>query len=247
MADAILKSVAGEPPREGERKPAGEHSARVALAMALLGLTVLALLVITIEPLRTGVSNAVQGDTASLRQEIRDLDFGGALIVLALAMMHVVVWYPAEILDAAAGFVYGFWGALPLVMAGWLLNGIVAYLAGRHVARPLLYRAISKERFDRLEGAVERGGVTLLLSMRLVPIFPFSLFSIAAGAARVAVPTFLWTTAVGYLPLTAVFVYLGSQLEDFSATDPLIWIGAVILLILLLLTRRVARLVREPS
>jgi uncharacterized membrane protein YdjX (TVP38/TMEM64 family) len=216
--------------------------------MALAGLTVLGLMVLTIEPLRTGISNAVQGDTASLREEIHDLHFGGVLIVLALALMHVAVWYPAEILDAAAGYVYGFWGALPLVMAGWVLNGYVSYQVGRRVARPVLYRFVADERFDRLERAVERGGVTLLLGMRLIPIIPFSLFSMAAGAARVHIPTFLWTTAVGYLPLTAVFVYLGSQLEDFSANDPLVWIGAAVLVVLLVFTRRFLRsAVREPG
>ena len=246
MANAILKRVAGDPPREGKRGSEREESVRVAVAMAAIGLAFIALLVLTIEPLRTGIGNAVQGDTASLRDEIRDLHFGGALIVLALALLHVVVWYPAEILDAAAGFVYGFWGALPLVMAGWLINGIAAYMVGRHVARPLIYRVVDNARFERLERGVERGGVTLLLGMRLVPIIPFSLFSIVAGAARVHVPTFMWTTAVGYLPLTAVFVYLGSRLEDFSATDPVIWLGALVLIALLLFTRRLRNSFREP-
>ena len=72
----------------------------------------------------------------------------------------------------------------------------------------------------RLEHMVEAGGVTLLLGMRLVPVVPFSFFSIAAGAARADLLTFLWTTAVGYLPLTAIFVYLGSKLETLSPTDP---------------------------
>ena len=48
----------------------------------------------------------------------------------------------------------------------------------------------------------------------------------------------MWTTVVGYLPLTAVFAYLGSRLEELSLDDPLLWIGAVVLLGLLLLTRR---------
>jgi uncharacterized membrane protein YdjX (TVP38/TMEM64 family) len=210
-----------------------------ALGMALLGLVLLALLVIAIEPLRTGISDAVQGNSEALREEIRDLHFGGVLIVLALALMHVVVWYPAEILDAAAGYVYGFWVALPLVMAGWVLNGLVSYAIGSHVARPLLSRALGGERFDRLEQSAERGGVTLLLGMRLIPIIPFSLFSIAAGAARVDLWTFTWTTVVGYLPLSAVFIYIGSQLEDISATDPVIWVGALVLIALLVLGRRV--------
>ena len=216
--------------------------------MAAIGLGVLALLVLTIEPLRTGVFDAVQGDTESLRREIRALDFGGVLIVLSLALLHAVVWYPTEILDAAAGFVYGFWLALPLIMFGWMLNAVVAYAIGHHVARPVLYRVINESRFERMERAVHRGGVTLLLGMRLVPIIPFSLFSIAAGAARVPMRTYLWTTALGYLPLTAVFVYLGSRLEELSPTDPVIWIGALVVLALLLLTRRVHRaVVADPD
>ena len=58
--------------------------------------------------------------------------------------------------------------------------------------------------------------------MRLIPIVPFSLVSYAAGAARVPVWRFLWTTAVGYLPITALSVYFGTQLEGLSLTDPLV-------------------------
>jgi uncharacterized membrane protein YdjX (TVP38/TMEM64 family) len=79
--------------------------------------------------------------------------------------------------------------------------------------------------------------------MRLVPIVPFSLFSYAAGAAKVPVGRFVWTTAIGYLPLTAIFVYLGSQLEELSATDPVLWIGAVVLIALMLFTARLRRII----
>jgi uncharacterized membrane protein YdjX (TVP38/TMEM64 family) len=161
--------------------------------------------------------------------------------------VHAVVWYPAEILDAAAGYVYGFWVALPLVMLGWLLNAVVSHQIGRHAARPLLYRVAGRERYLRLERMVRAGGITLLLAMRLIPIVPFSLFSIAAGSARVPMPSFLWTTAVGYLPITAVFVYLGSRLEELSPTDPVLWLGALVLLVLLLLTRRLARMAGEDD
>lgn len=216
------------------------------MLITLAGVAALALLVLAIEPLRTGLFDAVRGDTGSLREEIRGLGVPGALIVLALALAHTFVWYPAEILDAAAGFVYGFWVAVALVMAGWVLNAIIAYWVGRHAARPLLYRFLGRERFLRYEGIVRRGGTTLLLAMRLIPVIPFSLFSYVAGAARVPTMTFVWTTAVGYLPLTAVFIYLGSRLEELSPTDPVLWIGAAVLIGLLLLAKRVARIVAEP-
>ena len=247
--------VPGDPrARGGDPEPgwtadpvAGGRPPLVGVLVTLAGIAVLAALVLAIDPLRTGVGDAVQGDTESLREELRDLGLAGALIVLGLALVHSVVWYPAEILDAAAGFVYGFWGAAPLIMAGWIVNALVCYWIGRHAARPLLFRFIGRERFLGYERLVARGGVTLLLAMRLVPIVPFSLFSYVAGSARVRLATFAWTTAIGYLPITLLFVYLGSRLEELSLNDPAIWIAAAILLALLLFTRRLARMLRDTG
>ena len=74
----------------------------------------------------------------------------------------------------------------------------------------------------------------LAARLRLIPIVPFSLVSYAAGAARVPVWRFLWTTALGYLPITALAVYFGTRLEGLSLTDPLVLGSAAALLGLLL-------------
>jgi uncharacterized membrane protein YdjX (TVP38/TMEM64 family) len=235
------------PGGRGSEPAPGAGPPLIGVALTLVGILLLALLVLLIEPLRVGIGDAVRGDTESLREEIRGLALGGVPIVFALALAHTVIWYPAEILDAAAGFVYGFWVAMPLIMVGWLLNAIVAYWIGRHAARPVLYRFVRRERFDRLEHVAEAGGATLLLVIRLIPVIPFSLFSIVAGAAHVPVPRFLWTTVVGYIPITALFVYLGSELEELSPTDPILWIGAIVLIVLLLLTRRLRRMIGEAG
>jgi uncharacterized membrane protein YdjX (TVP38/TMEM64 family) len=233
--------------RASERSDQGTRFPLAGIGLTLLGIALLAALVLAINPLRDGVADALSGDTSSLRADLRGLGVPGALIALALALVHAVLWYPAEILDAAVGYVYDFWVAVPLLMAGWVLNGVVCWAIGRHAARPLLLRWIGDERFLRYERAVNRGGVTLLLGMRLVPIIPFSLFSYAAGSARVPLGRFIWTTAVGYLPITAVFAYLGSRLEELSFDDPVLWGGAVLLIALLLLTRRVVKALRTDS
>ncbi len=237
--------MAPEPRAASDEAPLGGRPPLVGLALTLAGIALLAVLVLAIEPLRTGVGNALQGDTGSLREELHDLGFTGVLIALGLALVHAVLWYPAEILDAAVGYVYGFWAGLPLVMFGWILNAIVSYWIGRHAARPALWKVVGHDRFERLERIAETGGVTLLLGIRLVPVIPFSLFSMVAGAARVPIGRFLWTTVVGYLPITALFVYLGSRLEELSPTDPILWIGAALMIALLLLTRRLNRIIRE--
>jgi uncharacterized membrane protein YdjX (TVP38/TMEM64 family) len=213
----------------------------LAVAVSLAGIGLMAILVWLVDPLGDAVSAALRGDTAEVRSEVRGLGFWGPLTILALCLIHSFVFYPAEIVDAAAGFVYGFWPALALVMSGWLLNGLVCWAIGRSVARPLLERLLGRERFDRTEAMIERGGISLLLGVRLVPIFPFSVISYAAGAARVPLGRFVWTTLVGYLPITAISVYLGTELESLHPTDPLVLGSVAALLALLLLGRWVAR------
>lgn len=229
------------PPSASEGRGLASRPGFIALALTLGGILAMTALVLSIEPLRSGLGDALQGDTASLRKDLRGLGFAGGLIVIALALAHTVVWYPTEILAAAVGYVYDFWIALPLLMAGWLVNAVVCWTVGRYAARPFLVRWLGEDRFSSYEHAVQRGGVTLLLGMRLVPLIPFSLFSYAAGSARVPLGRFAWTTMVGYLPLTAVFAYLGSRLEELSFDDPLLWAGAAVMVGLLLLTRGVMR------
>jgi uncharacterized membrane protein YdjX (TVP38/TMEM64 family) len=203
------------------------------IAITLAGFALLAVLVVLVEPLREAAQAAVEGDNAEVRHQIDRLGAAGPLLLLALALLHAIVFYPAEIVDAAAGFAYGFVPGVLLMMLGWVLSGLLCWAVGHRVARPLLDRWFGAERFERIEGMIERGGPTLMLAMRLIPILPFSVVSYAAGAARVPAWRFVWTTAVGYLPITALGVYFGTRLEGLSLTDPLVLGSAVALLGLL--------------
>lgn len=204
------------------------------IGITLAGIALLAVLVAAVPDLRDAFGAAIQGDTDEVQREIDSLGAAGPLLILALCLIHSVVFYPAEIVDAAAGFAYGFFPALVLVMTGWLLNGLICWAIGRSIARPLLDRWFGEERFERAERSIERGGPTLLLAMRLIPILPFSIVSYAAGTARVPLWRFLWTTTLGYLPITALSVYFGTRLEGLSLTDPLVFGSAAALLVLLL-------------
>jgi uncharacterized membrane protein YdjX (TVP38/TMEM64 family) len=214
-----------------------EAKPRVPLAeigITLAGIALLAALVLAVPALREAFTAALHGDQAQVREEIDSLGAWGPLLIVGLTLIHAVVFYPAEIVDAAAGFAYGFLPALVLVMAGWLLSALLCFAVGRSVARPLLDRWVGVERFERIEASIERGGPTLLIGMRLIPIFPFSIVCYAAGAARVPLWRFVWTTAVGYLPITVISVYFGTRLESLSLTDPLVIGTAAGLLALLL-------------
>jgi uncharacterized membrane protein YdjX (TVP38/TMEM64 family) len=227
------REVDAAAPEEALRERPGLPWMEIAVTFA--GIALLAGLVALVPALRHAAVAAVHGETSEVRHQIKSLGIAGPLIIVGLSLIHSVIPYPAEIVNAAAGFAYGFFGGLGIVVVGWMLSALICYWFGAGVARPVLARAFGEERFAHYERVVERGGVTLLIALRLLPIVPFSLISYAAGAARVPFHRYCWTTAVGFLPITALAVYLGTRLEGISATDPAVigaLVGAVVLILI---------------
>jgi membrane protein DedA with SNARE-associated domain len=185
------------------------------IGLTLAGIALLAAVVLLVPELRRACEAAIQGDSTEVRRQIDGLGIGGELLILAMA--------------------------LALVTLGWMASALLCYAFGRSVARPLLDRWFGAERFERLEGMIERGGVTLLLAVRLIPIVPFSLAGYAAGAARVPLWRFFWTTLVGYMPITALAVYFGTRLEGLSLTDPVVFGSALVVIALLALGHWIVR------
>lgn len=231
----------------GASSPSPSGVSGWSLGVTLVALAVAALVVWLVAPLSDVAGFALRGDAAGLRDRLRELGALGVLVLLGVMLVHAVVWYPAEILTAAAGFVYGFGLALPIVVTGWLLSALATYAIGRYAGRSLLHRIAGEQRFRAAERMIERGGAPVLLAARLVPVIPFSLTGYVAGAAHVPLWRFSWTTVAGFLPMTLVVVLLGSRLEELSLSDPLLYLALAPIGLLLLAARPVARRMRAPA
>jgi len=217
----------------------------------LAALALLAVGVVVVDPLGDAVGHAMRGDIDGLRAELRGLGAGGAAILAALILVHSVVLFPAEIANTAAGLMYGFGVALALVMAAWIVSLLLAYALGAVAGRLLALRLAGERRVELAERVVARGGVPALLLARLVPFVPMSLVGYVAGAARVPLWRYTWTTVVGILPITAAATYLGQALGDFSLSDPFVWLATGVLAVLVATTLvgagHLGRTPRRPS
>ena len=151
------------------------------LLPTLAAIAVAAVLVVLIDPLRIALSYALHGDIDALQVQLQDLGVAGALVLVAIILVHAVVLFPAEIPNAVAGLVYGFAVALPLVLAAWVASGLIAYGLGAWIGRPLAVRIAGEERVATAEHVIGRGGAPALLMARLIPFVPFSLVGYIAG------------------------------------------------------------------
>jgi uncharacterized membrane protein YdjX (TVP38/TMEM64 family) len=206
----------------------------------LLGVAMVA----AIPEFRHCVSLVAHGQFTGLRNYIRSLGAGGFLLLLGLMVVHAIVWYPSEIVTATAGYVYGFGPGLAFAVGGWYLGALLSYALGVSVGRPLLLRILG-HRFAWLVRTMERGGISLLLLGRLIPIVPFALLGYAAGATRTSLWRFSWTTVTGYLPLTTAVTYLGARARTFSTSDPLVWLCVAVVVVLLVGERFLRRHLRR--
>jgi len=170
------------------------------------------------------VDAIVDGDTRELRHQLLDLGVGGVLVLLTVALSHAIIPFPTEIVTAAAGFVYGFWLALPLLIFCWLASALLAYWLAERFGRPLARRLIGARRLERAEELMEIGGAATLLSLRLIPLIPYNAICYAAGITRVPLVRYSWTTVVGITPLTALVAYLGSRLRSPDFGDWRVWL-----------------------
>ena len=112
------------------------------------------------------------------------------------------------------GWLFGLWRAVILIIAGLTAAGLAMFFLSRFVLR-----AEIEQRYGRFLGALnrhlEREGAFYLLTLRMAH-FPYSIINLASGASRVRARTFVWTTAVGLLPGTLVFAWVGIQLPSLD-------------------------------
>jgi uncharacterized membrane protein YdjX (TVP38/TMEM64 family) len=106
------------------------------------------------------------------------------------------------------------------------LGALLAFLAARYLLRDTLQARFGKSLAPVNEG-IRRDGTFYLLTLRLVPVFPFWLVNLLAGLTPIAAGRFYIVSQLGMLPGTLVYLNAGTQLGSIqSAADvlsPALW------------------------
>jgi len=202
---------------------------------------------LAIDAVRDALLAGISGDTERLRADLDELGATAALVLVGLVLLHVVVPFPAEIPTAAAGFAFGVAIGIPMMLAAWLLSGLVAYFVAQAIGRPVVERLAGARRLRRAEEVVGKADAGVLISLRLIPIVPFTLVCFACGVARLPLGRFAWTTLVGMVPIASLSVILGARLQEPSLTDPVLWGSLLGIAALALLARPVGRRLRAQG
>ncbi|HET7558112.1 MAG TPA: TVP38/TMEM64 family protein [Rhodanobacteraceae bacterium] len=154
--------------------------------------------------------------------------FAAFVVVVALSLPAMTL------MTLAAGAIFGVVEGSVIVSFGSAIGATLAMLAARFVFKDVVRRKF-EHRLQRVDAGIEREGGFYLLSMRLVPVFPFFMVNILMGLTHIRVFTYYWVSQLGMLAGTIVYVNAGAHIASATTLKGLISIPLIVSLALLAL------------
>ncbi len=193
--------------------------------------------------------SGLKEDRDALLQVVADWPVASA-IVFALAYVAVTAFSlpGAAAMTLAAGALFGLILGAFIVSFASTVGATLAMLSARFVARDWV-RARFPSAVKAVDRGLERDGNFYLLSLRLIPAFPFFLVNLAMGLTAIGLRPFALFSMVGMLPATLVFVNAGTQLAAIDSTrdilSPALLASLVMLGLLPLIAKGTLGLIRR--
>jgi len=138
----------------------------------------------------------------------------------------------ATALTLFGGFLFGTILAAFYVNIGATVGACTIFLIARYILGDSLQKKY-EDKLEKFNSELKKNGHSYLLTLRLIPLFPFFLINLGAGLTNIAFFTFAWTTAIGIIPGSLVFTYAGSQLETIDKPGDILSLNIFLAFVLL--------------
>lgn len=158
----------------------------------------------------------------------------GPVVASAVFTVACLAMVPVVALTVAAGLAFDPGLALGVAWSGSVAAATLGYGVGSLLWRDAVQR-LAGERLSSVSRAIARRGILASALLRVVPVAPFMLVNLVAGASHVRARDFVVGTALGMLPGAALLIFAADRLsaalrEPTAAT----WLWAVLALLALL-------------
>jgi phospholipase D1/2 len=187
-------------------------SAKIVAGIAVAGVIVLLTLLWHLLPPEIASRDRVQALLSSASESAF-----APLLVMATYVVAGVVAFPVLVLIVATAAIFGPWFGFVYAVLGVIASALFTYLIGRWLGRDLLHRALGA-RCERVRKEMDKRGVLAVAAIRLVPVAPFTVVNLMAGACSIALIDYVAGTLIGMLPGLIVISALGHQVAAMLTT-----------------------------
>jgi phospholipase D1/2 len=131
-----------------------------------------------------------------------------AILVVVIASLVMV---PLVVLAIIGGVIFDGWQAFLYVFVGAVLSSALGFLFGRILSKGFIDR-LSNSRVKELSKRLAKRGTVAVALLRLVPVAPFTVFNLMAGASHLKFRQFLVGSLIGLVPGLAAITFFSSSL-----------------------------------
>lgn len=151
----------------------------------------------------------------------------------------------AAVLTLAAGVFFGLIYGTLIVSFASTIGATLSFLGARYLFRGV-FESKFNERMRAFNEGLQKDGAFYLLTLRLVPVFPFFLVNLMMGLTHFSVWRFFFVSQIGMLPGTLVYVNAGTEISKINALQDVLSPGLLLSFVLLgvlpLVSRKLIRL-----
>ncbi len=147
-----------------------------------------------------------------------DMHYGAAVaLYIGVYVLQTAFSLPGgAIMTLAGGFLFGSLLGTLYVNVGATTGATLAFLAARYLLRDWVEKKFG-DRLGPIQEGFAKNAFSYLLTLRLIPLFPFFLVNLVSGLTRVTLGTYVLATMLGIIPGSFVFAYAGRQLGTINS------------------------------
>ncbi|WP_394240742.1 TVP38/TMEM64 family protein [Vibrio astriarenae] len=159
---------------------------------------------------------------AALRDYI-DQNFITAATIYFFAYVGITAFSVpgAAVVTLLGAALFGFWTSLVLVSFASTIGATLAFLSSRFLLRDWVQGKFG-DKLSVINQGVEKDGALYLVSLRLIPVFPFFLINLLMGLTPISIGRFYLFSQLGMLPGTAVYLNAGTQLAQIDSLSGIV-------------------------
>lgn len=135
------------------------------------------------------------------------------LLVAAAYVLGGLVALPITLMIIATVVVFGPWMGFLYALAGSWLSAMAVFSLGRWMGRDLV-RRLAGSLLNRLSRKLSASGLLAVITVRIVPVAPFSVVNLIAGVSEIRWGDFALGTLLGMLPGIAAVVVLADRIAE---------------------------------
>lgn len=140
-------------------------------------------------------------------------------------MVGSMLMFPITAMIAATAIVFPAVDAFIMSLSGSLLGASANYAMGSTVGKQSLRRIMGKK-LNKISRALAEQGILTIVTLRIVPVAPFTLINLVAGASHIKFHSFVAGTIIGMGPGIATMTLVGDQLSELiSNPSPMQLLG----------------------